>query len=351
MLEVMIKHAFPGFTLDAAFTAPPGITALFGPSGSGKSTVLLAVAGLLRPAQARITLGGTPLQDLPPHRRRCGVVFQDARLMPHMSVRTNLNYGASRAPLGPGPDLAAVVGLLGLDALLDRRPRLLSGGERQRVSLGRALLSRPRLLLMDEPLSALDSARKDEILPYLERIRGLAPILYVTHAMDEVDRLADTLVLLDQGRVLAAGPLEALTARTDLPMLSARRDAGTVLAATTLAHDAATGLTRLGFPGGVLTVPLRPEPPGTVHRVRLPARDIALATSAPTGLSHHNILPATVATLAEAGPYEAFVTLALGPTTLLSRVTRDAVTRLGLAPGLPVLVLIKSVALGPERPQ
>ena len=350
MLEVSVQHAFPRFALDATFVAPGGVTALFGPSGSGKSTVLLAIAGLLRPDHARITLDDASLQDLPAHRRRCGVVFQEARLIPHMSVRTNLEYGARRAPPGPGPDFAAAVDLLGLGPLLDRRPRLLSGGERQRVALGRALLSRPRLLLMDEPLSALDSARKDEILPYLERIRALAPILYVTHAMDEVDRLADTLVLLDQGRVLAQGPLEALTARTDLPILTSRRDAGTVLTATTTAHDEARGLTRLSIPGGVLTVPLRPEPPGTRHRLRLPARDVALAIAAPKGVSHHNILPALVAQLHPAGPHEVFVTLAIGPTTLLSRVTRDAVGRLELAPGAPVFALIKSIALGPERP-
>ncbi len=350
MLDVALRHAFPGFTLDVAFAAPPGVTALFGPSGSGKSTVLLAVAGLLRPDRARVVLDGAALQDLPAHRRRCGVVFQDSRLMPHMSVRTNLEYGARRAPPGPGPALDMIVDLLGLGTLLDRRPRLLSGGEKQRVALGRALLSRPRLLLMDEPLSALDAARKEEILPYLERVRGLAPILYVTHAMDEVDRLADTLVLLDRGRVLAAGPLEVLTTRTDLSMLSGRRDAGTVLTASITAHDPARGLTQLGFPGGVLTVPLRPEAPGTRHRVRIPARDVAIGTGSPSGLSHQNVVPGVVTALAEAGAHEVFVRVAAGPTVLLARVTRDAVDRLALRPGLPVFALVKSVALGPERP-
>ncbi len=355
MLEVAVRHAFPAFSLDADFTAPPGVTVLFGPSGSGKSTLLQAVAGLLRPDQGRIVLGGTVLMDrevwVPPHRRRCGVVFQDARLLPHMTVLANLQYGARRAPPGPGPGLDAVVELLGIGPLLARRPRLLSGGERQRVALGRALLSRPRLLLMDEPLAALDAPRKAEILPYLERLRTAAPILYVTHAMEEVDRLADTLVLLDAGRVLDAGPLEALTARTDLPMLTTRRDAGTVLTVMTCAHDPERGLTQLGFPGGELWVPLRPDALGTPHRLRIPARDVAVAVSEPVGVSHHNVLPGVIRSLVPVGPHEVFVTLAIGTTSMLARLTRDAVARLSLAPGQAVFALVKSIALSPERPE
>ena len=353
MLEVAARHGFGGFALDVAFHAPGGVTALFGASGSGKSTVLAVVAGLLRPGAGRVALDGLALLDtaggidVPAERRRCGVVFQEARLLPHLSVETNLRYGARRAPRdAAGPGFGEVVDLLGIAPLLRRRPRALSGGERQRVALGRALLSRPRLLLMDEPLAALDAPRKAEILPFLERLRDVSglPILYVTHALDEVDRLADTLVLLEAGRVLAAGPLEALAARTDLPALSGRRDAGAVLACTVDAHDAARGLTQLGFAGGQLEVPLRPEPAGARLRLRLRARDVAIATEAPRGISTCNILPATVRAIHPAGPHEAYVTLEIGPTPVLARLTRDAVARLGLAPGLEAFALVKSTA-------
>ena len=353
MLELSVRHAFGPFRLDAAFTAPPGVTALFGPSGSGKSTILAVVAGLLRPEAGRVALDGVTLLDtaaridVPAERRRCGVVFQDARLFPHLSVRANLGYGARRAPPGaPGPGFNEVVALLGIEPLLARRPRALSGGERQRVALGRALLSRPRLLLMDEPLAALDAPRRAEILPFLERLRDAAglPILYVTHALDEVDRLADTLVLIDAGRVQAAGRPEALAARTDVPALIQRRDAGALLACTVTTHDPARGLTALVFPGGTLLVPLRPEPPGARLRLRLRARDVALATAPPQGISIHNVLPGVIAAIDPAGPHEAIVTIAVGPTPLLARLTRDAVARLALAPGSAAHALVKSIA-------
>ncbi len=356
MIQVSLRHRFgrDGFALDAAFTAPAqGVTALFGPSGCGKSTILAAVAGLLRPDEGRVSLGDRVLLDtarrlcIPPERRRCGVVFQDARLFPHLSVAANLRYGLSRAPreeAAAGPGFDAVVALLGIEGLLARRPSLLSGGERQRVALGRALLSRPRLLLMDEPLAALDAARRAEVLPFLARMRDVAglPILYVTHALEEVDALADHLVLLDQGRVVASGAAEALAARTDLP-LAARRDAGVLLACTVL-EPATEGLTRLGFAGGTLLTTMRPGTPGTRLRLRLRARDIAVAVEEPRGLSTRNILPATLIAIEEAGePGEVFLRLQLGPSALLARVTRDSVARLALRPGLPVWALVKAV--------
>ena len=356
MLEVALRHGWPGgFTLEAGFAAPtPGVTALFGPSGCGKSTILAAVAGLLRPQGGRVALDGAVLLDtaeriyVPPERRRCGVVFQDARLFPHLSVETNLCYGLRRAPAdAEGPGFEEVVELLGIAPLLRRRPGGLSGGERQRVALGRALLSRPRLLLMDEPLAALDTPRRAEVLPFLARLHDAArvPILYVTHALEEVDALADRLVLLEAGRVLAEGPTEALFARTDLPMLAGRRDAGVLLACTVLAHDAAGGLTRLGFAGGELLVSQRPEPVGTRLRLRLRARDVAVATERPRGLSVHNILPARLAGISPAAlPQEVFLVLALGPTTLLARVARDTVAALGLTPGMTLWTLVKAVA-------
>jgi molybdate transport system ATP-binding protein len=353
MLEVAIRHRFgrAGFAIEAAFAAPgSGVTALFGPSGCGKSTILAAVAGLLRPDEGRVVLDEAALLDtgrrvvLAPERRRCGVVFQDARLFPHLSVETNLRYGLRRAPrAAPGPSFDEVVALLGIAPLLSRRPGRLSGGERQRVALGRALLSRPRLLLMDEPLAALDAARRAEVLPFLARLRDVAriPILYVTHALDEVDALADRLVLLDSGRVLAAGSVEALTARTDLP-LAARRDAGVLVACAV--RSLADGLAALDFDGGFLVTTSRPGPPGTRLRVRLRARDVAVAVVEPRGLSTQNILPATLVAIDEGTePGEVFLRLAVGPTVLLARVTRDSVARLRLRPGMALWALIKAV--------
>ncbi|MEI6159517.1 MAG: molybdenum ABC transporter ATP-binding protein [Roseococcus sp.] len=361
MLDVALRHRFaPGFALDLAFTAAPrGVTALFGPSGCGKSTILNAVAGLLRPDAGHVTLDGVALLDtargiaLPAERRRCGLVFQEARLFPHLSVAANLRYGLRRAPRdATGPGLAEVVELLGIGGLLERRPARLSGGERQRVALGRALLMRPRLLLMDEPLAALDGPRRAEILPFLLRLRAEAnlPILYVTHALEEVDALADQLVLIEGGRVLASGGLEELTARTDLP-LAARRDAGVLIAARVADHDSARGLTRLAFAGGHLLVPLQAAPPGTALRLRLRARDVAVALTRPEGLSIQNILPVRVSAIRPTtSPHEVFLHLSLGETHLLSRVTRDAVERLGLVPGQAVFALVKSVAFDHARP-
>jgi molybdate transport system ATP-binding protein len=355
MLEVALRHRYPGgFTLDVAFAAPSGqVTALFGPSGCGKSSILAAIAGLLRPEEGRVALGGVALLDttrriaLPPEARRCGLVFQEARLFPHLSVETNLRYGLRRAPRGAtGPSFEQVVALLAIAPLLGRRPAGLSGGERQRVALGRALLSRPRLLLLDEPLAALDAPRRAEVLPFLARLRDAAqvPILYVTHALDEVDALADRLVLLEAGRVLAAGEAEAMAARTDLP-LAARRDAGALLHCRLAAHDPARGLSRLDFAGGAFWVPLRAEPLGLRLRIRLRARDVAVATETPRGLSIGNVLPAVLRGIAPTGaPHEVFLQLAVGESLLLARVTRDSVARLGLTPGQGLFALVKSVA-------
>lgn len=355
MLEVALRHRFgrDGFALDAAFTAPAsGVTALFGPSGCGKSTILGAVAGLLRPAEGRVALDGMVALDtgagvfIPPERRRFSMVFQDARLFPHLSVETNLRYGLRRAPRGAaGPAFEEVVELLGIRPLLARRPGRLSGGERQRVALGRALLARPRLLLMDEPLAALDAARRGEVLPFLARLGDVAriPVLYVTHALDEVDALADRLVLIEAGRVLAAGPVEELAARTDLP-LAARRDAGSLIACIVEAHDPERGLTRLGFAGGAFHVPLRADRLGTRARIRLRARDIAVATEVPRGISTQNILPATLIGIADIpSAQEVFLRLAMGETPVLARVTRDSVSRLRLSPGMALWAVVKAV--------
>ena len=348
--------------MDVAFEVPtPGLTAVFGSSGAGKSTVIAAVAGLLRPDHCRIVLDGAVLADtdsgtwVAPEARRTGMVFQDARLFPHMSVATNLRYGLRRAPPGPIA-FGDVVSLLGIGALLDRRPHTLSGGERQRVAIGRALLAQPRLLLMDEPLASLDAARKAEIMPYLAAIKtalGL-PVLYVTHAMEEVARLADAVVLMDAGAVVAAGYLQDITSRADVP-LARRDDAAAVLPARILSHDPARQLSRIEAGGASLLVPLLDDPPGAMVRIRIPAREVILANEAPSAISVHNIVAGIVRAVTDDRlRHAALVEIALPDGAFLARVTPDAVTRLGLSQGAPVLALIKSVAIevldghGPE---
>lgn len=342
------------FSLEAAFEAGPGLTALFGRSGSGKTTLIDLIAGLAKPDRGRIVAGGTTLIDtdarvsLPPHRRRIGVVFQDARLFPHLSVRKNLGYGRFFARLPADPkSFASVTEMLGIGHLLDRHPAGLSGGERQRVAIGRALLAHPRLLLMDEPLAALDEARKAEILPYIERLRDEAgvPIVYVSHAVAEVARLAATVVVLEAGRVAAAGPAEAILRRADLvPVHEA--EAGSLLDMTVAGPDPGTGLTRLTGAAGDLLVPPLAREPGARVRVRIPARDVLVATQAPVGLSARNVLPGRVVALAPSvGGW--LVEIDCGGAVIAARLTAAAARELGLEPGRPVLAVIKSAAFDP----
>ena len=330
MIEVDIQARLGGFALDARFSCPAsGVIALFGRSGTGKTSIVNAVAGLLRPERGRIVVAGTTLFDagrgidVPVHRRRLGYVFQDGRLFPHMTVRANLLYGR-RAEGRPSLEEAAA--LLDIAPLLDRRPHHLSGGERQRVAIGRALLANPRILLMDEPLASLDGARRSQILPYLARLRDALdiPVLYVSHQMDEILRLADTLVLVSDGRVAAVGPVEELTGRLDLRPLTGRYEAGAVIACRVAGHDPAYALTRLAFDGGELLVPAYDLAPGSPVRVRVRARDVVLALAPPEAMSFLNRLPATVAE-AEADGAHMDVRLALGQgTALWARITRKS---------------------------
>ncbi len=284
---------------------------------------------------------------LPPHRRRVGVVFQDARLLPHLSVRRNLAYGRFFARLThDAAEFEAVTAMLGIAPLLDRRPAALSGGERQRVAIGRALLSRPRLLLMDEPLAALDEARKAEILPYIERLRDEAgvPVVYVSHSVAEVARLAGTIVVLEEGRVAASGPAEAILRRADLIPLHG--EPGALLAMTVEGPEPGTGLTRLSGRAGRLLVPDLAKPPGTAVRVRIPARDVLVATVAPQGLSARNALPGRIAALNPAGS-GVLVEIDCNGAILTARLTEASVRDLGLAPGRDVVAVIKSAAIDP----
>ncbi|WP_334061587.1 molybdenum ABC transporter ATP-binding protein [Limimaricola cinnabarinus] len=348
MIEVRVKKRLGGFDLDADFAAPPGVTALFGRSGSGKTSVINAVAGLMRPEAGRIEVDGTLLYDrarridVPVHRRRIGYVFQDARLFPHMSVDRNLAYGGSH-------DRDRVIAMLGLGDLLDRRPAALSGGEKQRVAIGRALMSHPRLLLMDEPLSALDAARKAEILPWLERLRDEAglPILYVSHAASEVARLATTVVVMEAGRVVRAGAVaEVLSDPAAVGMIGAQ-EAGAVVRARIAGLDRIDGLTELALSGGRIVLPGRLGGIGTHLRLRISAQDVILAREKPEGLSALNILPAEVTALDE-GPEGVAVGLACGADRLLARVTRRSARALRLAPGLRLWAIVKASAVAPD---
>jgi molybdate transport system ATP-binding protein len=325
---------------------PGGLTCLFGRSGSGKSTVVNAVAGLLRPDRAEILLDGQPLHDLPPHRRGIGYVFQDARLFPHMTVAENLTY-APRIRRRKVEGLERIVALLGLGTLLPRRPATLSGGERQRVAIGRALLSQPRLLLMDEPLASLDEARKAEILPHIEALRdelGL-PVLYVSHSLPEVARLATTIAVLEGGRLAAFGAAADILSDPATASLLGLRDAGAVLQAR-IAGQEEDGLTRLQTAAGPIWLPRIAGAVGRAVRVRIAAQDVILSRGRPEGLSALNILPATVATLHEGQGPGVLVRLDLGGQYLLARLTRRSALALALAPGESVHAILKSVAVG-----
>jgi len=355
MLEVALRKDQGGFKLDAEFSCPAqGIVALFGRSGAGKTTLVNALAGLVRPDAGRIAVQGEVLFDsargidLPPERRRLGYVFQEGRLFPHYSVRGNLEYGLKRAPRGDRRiELDRVVDLLGIEPLLARRPRDLSGGEKQRVALGRALLANPRLLLMDEPLASLDQPRKEEALPFIERLRAElgVPVVYVTHAMEEIVRLADTMVLVDDGRIAAVGPVEDVTANLELRPLTGRYEAGAALAVEVAGHDAEDGLTELAFSAGRLTVPALDLAVGRQLRVRIRARDVALALQPPVDASFLNVLPATIAELGEDGGAMLDLRLDLGGASLWARVSQRSRRQLGLAVGKPVYALVKAVAI------
>lgn len=350
-VSVALAHDFGGFSIDVAFEAPAGVTVLFGPSGSGKSTVLNAVAGLLRPDRGRIAIDGTVLTDtearviLPPHRRRLGIIFQDGRLFPHLTVRQNLRYGRWFAPRAERRSSEpAVVEMLGIGALLDRAPATLSGGERQRVAIGRALLAEPRLILADEPLSALDADRKAEILPYLERLRDelRVPMLYVSHAPPEVARIATTVVMLKAGRVTATGPPAEVLADPSL----AGRDLGAVIEATVARHhpDGVTELTAGGLP---LFLPTLAAQPGDRLRLRIAAADVMLARTRPEGLSALNMLSGTVEEVREDGDI-VLVRIATPAGRVLSRITRRSARQLAVAPGAALTAIVKSLSHGPE---
>ncbi|MEM7471973.1 MAG: molybdenum ABC transporter ATP-binding protein [Pseudomonadota bacterium] len=351
--EIRIKHRWEGFSLDfEAHSEADGVAALFGPSGSGKTSVIRAIAGLLRPDEAFVRVGARVLTDsaagvfVKPHERRVGYVFQNARLFPHLSIAQNLSYGARE---GAPAHWSAVVDVLGISALLDRYPADLSGGEAQRVAIGRALMSAPEILLMDEPLSALDAARRAEILPYLDRLREVSRVqcFYVSHMMEEVARLADTLVLMRAGRVQRMGSLgDILSDPQAMPDIGVRQ-AGSVIDVRLTEPDAGDGLSLLSTSAGALLLPRVEAARGHEMRVRILARDIILSKDRPDGLSALNCLPATITALHfGAGPGVA-VALRSGSDRLLARITARSARAMKLVEGGQVFAVIKSVSVAP----
>lgn len=340
------------FSLDVAFEIPAaGVTAVFGPTGSGKTTLLRCIAGLEPSVAGSVRFGGDVWQDtrcfLPAHRRRVGFVFQDAALFPHLDVRGNVEYGLRRVPATePRLALAPVLDLLGLKDLTARRVEGLSGGERQRVAIARAVLGRPRLLLMDEPLASLDRGARRRILPYLENLtRELdLPVLYVSHALDEAARLADRLLLLDVGRVLAEGPIEGMLTRLDLPLARDER-AESVVVGRVAGFEPEDGLMRVEFSGGGFLVPARDIGLGETVRIRILARDVSLTRSRHDDTSILNVFPARVLDLRDEGPARCIVRLDLDGTPLLALVTRRSVRELGIRSGASCYAQVKTAAV------
>jgi molybdate transport system ATP-binding protein len=361
MIEFDADLSRGAFRLSSRFGSDSRALALFGRSGSGKSTVLGLIAGLLRPDRGRIVLDGEVLTDIehgifvPPHRRRIGVVFQDALLFPHLSVRANLLYGArqNKTPAGgAGPAAAiefeAVVQMLGIAGLLDRRPFGLSGGERQRVAIGRALLAQPRLLLLDEPMAALDFERRLEIMPYIARLRDEAriPLVYVSHAVDEVARIADEVVVIEAGQVVASGLPGDVLAPTGARGMSGRFGAVSVIEAQVVAHDTDYGLTRLLHPAGPISVPGVIGEPGSAHRLLIRATDVALAVQRPRDVSFRTVLLGSIRDIeTDAGPIARVEISLRGAGRVVALVTRKALDDLALDVGDDVFAMVKATAM------
>ena len=360
VIEVAFRGTLGRFALDAVFTVPAtGVTALFGPSGCGKTSVLRCIAGLHRLSDGRCTISGDVWQGRatfrPAHKRPVGYVFQEASLFPHLSVRRNLLFGAPRrrqVSSATKTHFDETIDLLGLAGLLDRSPQNLSGGERQRVAIGRALLSEPKLLLMDEPLAALDRQTKDEILPFLERLHASLslPVIYVSHDIAEVERLADNLVLMQAGRVIAAGSFNDVLSNPALP-LALTKEAAVSLDAVVKTYDEKYGLATLQVEGGHFTAPMPSAPIGSRRRLTIAASNVSLARKSPRATTILNVLPATILSATPAGEHETVVLLGLGPkgtgSRLLARITRRSWDDLQLADGTTIYAQIKGVALAP----
>jgi molybdate transport system ATP-binding protein len=357
MIQMRLKLRYSGFALDVDLQVPGrGVTALYGHSGSGKTTCLRCIAGLERAEQGFVQVNDEIWQDsdnrifVAPHKRALGYVFQEASLFPHLSVLANLAFGLKRIPKPQRRvDMAHATELLGIGHLLDRHPQHLSGGERQRVGIARALLTSPKLLLMDEPLAALDAQRKGEILPYLQRLHDELdiPVLYVSHSQDEVARLADHIVLLSNGKALASGPIGQTLARLDLP-LAMGDDAGVVIEGRVSAYDADYQLLSLQLPDTTLNirVPHTPLDAGQALRCKVQARDVSLSLDNTGQSSILNRLPVTVVSEMSAdNAAHVLIRLDAAGTPLLARITRYSRDQLNIHPGQPLWAQIKAVAV------
>ncbi|MDZ4792118.1 MAG: molybdenum ABC transporter ATP-binding protein [Hyphomicrobiales bacterium] len=352
-LTVEVRHQFGAFHLDASFVSSGRLTALFGSSGSGKTSIVNLIGGLVRPREGRIAIDGRVLVDtkadifIPKHQRRIGYVFQDARLFPHLSIRQNLQYGRWFTAVAERvTDFDGIVGLLGLESLLDRKPNLLSGGEKQRVAIGRALLASPKLLLMDEPLASLDDARKAEILPYIERLRDEAktPIVYVSHAISEVARLATDIVVMSNGRVLASGAARDIMQRLDLIPAGERGETGAVIDMVMASYDDAFDISVLRSAAGDIRTPGKASAIGERLRVRIRARDVMIAMEKPRGLSALNVLEGTVVQIGETSGPLVEIRLMCGGEAVISRITRQSLHVLQLHTGMTVFAVVKTVS-------
>jgi len=337
------------FGLDVEIEIPMhGITGVFGESGAGKTTLLRCIAGLEPNARGRLVVAGDVWQDgaraRDVHEREVGYVFQEPRLFPHLDVRGNILYGRRRTN-GRNIDFDTAIDLLGLAGFLDRRVSTLSGGEAQRVAIARALLRAPRFVLMDEPLAALDRTRREEILPFLDRLHTelAVPIIYVSHSVDEVTRLCDYLLVMSGGRIVASGSLQQVLLRSDVPILGGE-EAGAVIQVRVAAMDGESGLTRVISGDSEMWVPGRYDP-GSELRLRIRANDVSICRERPVATTIMNILPATVESIREDGEATELVQLATGGASILARITRRSRLQLGLRPGEAVLAQIKSVAV------
>ena len=351
MIECNIKIQLESFMLDANFSIPDrGITVVFGPSGSGKTTLLRAIAGLEKSDKGFLKIGDSVWQKgedfLATHKRQIGYVFQDAALFDHLDVKGNLNFVIKRA-IGLKEDfIESIHNLLEIKTLLNRKTTQLSGGEKQRVAIARALLTNPKILLLDEPLSALDLKRKNEILPYLDSIHNdlEIPILYVTHSQDEMSRLADHLLLIEDGNIVGSGPVNDMLTRFDMP-LSHGGDAVSIIEAEVLKRDSEFNLMHLDFLGGQFIVPDNSFPVQTKVRIRVVARDVSLTKSKQVDTSILNIFPAMVQEIVNEGEAQVMVRLQIKDTILLACITRKSSYKLRLEKGSEVFVQVKSVAI------
>jgi len=353
-IDFCFKLERDGFQLNAEAQLPgTGVTALFGASGSGKTSLLRCIAGLEQVGRGHIKINGECWQNsakglfLPPHQRALGYVFQESALFPHLRVKANLEYGWQRTPADKRKgDLNHICDILGIGELLQRYPHQLSGGERQRIAVGRALLNSPQLLLMDEPMAALDRPRKAEIMPYLERLHAEAdiPILYVTHDLEELARIADHLVLIEKGQILKQGPLTEMFASIDLP-IARDEDAGAIIKTRITQHDDEYHLTHLQFCGGEILVSRIKRAVGEPLNIRIHARDVSLALQPPGESSILNVVQATITEMVDQGAGRIMMQLDAGGTPLLARITHKSQSRLELKVGMPIYAQIKSVAV------